>query len=488
MSNKKVDSISIRMYNTGSVGDCFLIRFYKENAVTFSMLIDCGGYNTTAAAIIPCVEDIKTTCNSKLDLLVVTHEHEDHVCGFNLARDVFEEISVDQVWMSWAENPSDAIAKKVKTKYGKKLKELVAHAEMAQAKLKKSGMSKSKYVGQSRRLANQKLNNENVLELLKFEMGTRYAKKQVAGRRTNADAMKYVKRMGNKLTYLKPGDVVKGLSGAEGIKFFILGPPRDSQMTFLKIETNEDEMYSLAKRYTDTGIKSTEGIVNSGTHLETGRSPFDEGFHLNGAEAARFMKLYNSNEEKWRQIETDWLEANDEQAIALTRLINNTSLAMAIEVEEMDSVLLFPADAQSGNWMSWHQPDVMTKLKANGNRDTDELLSKTIFYKVGHHCSHNGTASKSGLDLIPDTNLVAFVPLVQDKVPSAWGGSENFPAKKLNKVLVDKTKGRLVRTDIGVVNDANAKLKRSQLPKNELKKFTDNISQGSCYYEYVIVK
>lgn len=36
-----IDSIKIRMYRHG-FGDCFLLRFYQEDKLSFKMLIDCG--------------------------------------------------------------------------------------------------------------------------------------------------------------------------------------------------------------------------------------------------------------------------------------------------------------------------------------------------------------------------------------------------------------------------------------------------------------
>ena len=47
-----------------------------------------------------------------LDLLVITHEHWDHISGFDdsQARDIFSEIDVRQIWMAWTEDPKDATA------------------------------------------------------------------------------------------------------------------------------------------------------------------------------------------------------------------------------------------------------------------------------------------------------------------------------------------------------------------------------------------
>src|SRR5688500_9170992 len=124
MVMSKVTSVVFRMYNTGSVGDCHLLLFRKGEEVTFNMLIDCGGWNTNKTKMQQCVRDIRDTCSGELDLLVLTHQHEDHVSGFNQARDLFNEIKVKEVWMSWIEDKTDEVGKLLKEKYGKKLKEL----------------------------------------------------------------------------------------------------------------------------------------------------------------------------------------------------------------------------------------------------------------------------------------------------------------------------------------------------------------------------
>src|SRR5436305_15027795 len=126
MPGNLVDSIKIRMYNTVSVGDCFLFLFQKNGVNSFSMMIDCGGIKTTSALVTPVAQDILNTTGGKIDLLLGTHQHEDHLSGFNLARPVFDQIKVGEVWMSWVEDETDPIAKIVKQKYGKKLKQLQA--------------------------------------------------------------------------------------------------------------------------------------------------------------------------------------------------------------------------------------------------------------------------------------------------------------------------------------------------------------------------
>jgi beta-lactamase superfamily II metal-dependent hydrolase len=486
--NGNIDSVKVRMYKTGSVGDCILLLFQKGAAVTFSMLIDCGGIKTTSALMSPCVDDIRKTCDGKLDLLVVTHQHEDHISGFNLARPVFEQITVGEVWMSWVEDPTDDIAKMIKKQFGKKLKDLKHAAAGASAALKKLSNQKSDVMGVERRFGAGKQSVDETMALLAFEEGQSYGKGLAAGKATNDDAMNFVKKKGKKITYHLPGDVIKDMKGTEGIKFYILGPPRDPDLKFLKIEMDEDEIYHLALTASPGSLSATtnDHITQSGVTLAPGASPFSNNFKMSNAEEVVFKKKYNNADFRWRQIETDWLSSSGGMALALNRFTNNTSLAMALEFSDTGSVILLPADAQSGNWMSWQKPDVMKKLKANGGKDTNELLASTKFYKVGHHGSHNGTASTQGLEKINRPDLVAFMPLVQDKVPAAWGGAANFPAKKLYQALIDKTKGRIVRTDEGVIKDASAVKMRQLLPRSVSSDFNNNVQEKPLYFEYTV--
>ena len=94
-------------------------------------------------------------------------------------------------------------------------------------------------------------------------------------------------------------------------------------------------------------------------------------------------------------------------ALKLDSDTNNTSLALAIELVPSGKVLLFPGDAQAGNWNSWH------KLKWPRKDDPDhpvtvaDLMSRTVLYKVGHHASHNATLRDKGLELMVDPDLVS---------------------------------------------------------------------------------
>ena len=49
----------------------------------------------------------------------------------------------------------------------------------------------------------------------------------------------------------------------------------------------------------------------------------------------------------------------------------------------------------------------------NGKRQVtaEQLLNRTVLYKVGHHGSHNATLREKGLEMMTDADLVAMVPV-----------------------------------------------------------------------------
>lgn len=487
---KKIDTIRIRMYHTGSVGDCFLLLFEKSGTVTFSMLIDCGGFMTKKEAITKCVEDIRgNIVDNTLDLVVVTHEHLDHVSGFNQAKTVFDKIKFKQVWMSWAENEADPLAKKLFKEKGKKLKALKDVVKDNLQQITQQLNAPYRQVGFKRSLKMRKENFSKALALLEFEEGEmKGAKKSLK----ISDAMKYVKgkcvATPKSKMFKKPGEVYKDLKGAEGVKFHILGPPYHSDLHGIKDDMDHDQMYSLAARL---GLGMNDFNFNAIASRNDAEiplvSPFHKKYHMDDKETRKFNRtLYNIRHNKWRQIEYDWLDEAGELSIALTDYVNNTSLAMAIEIESTGQVLLFPADAQSGNWKSWHDKEVSDELMANGGSDTATLLKKTIFYKVGHHGSHNGTASGKGMEMMEEKKIIAFMPLVQDKVPEAWGGSKNFPAKKLYKKIIEKTKGAVIRTDLGLIDEnGSTELLKKHYSTTEIKKMKEASASG-LYHEWVV--
>jgi hypothetical protein len=159
-----------------------------------------------------------------------------------------------------------------------------------------------------------------------------------------------------------------------------------------------------------------------------------------------FLKYYGSasnpeHEQSWRRIDTDWLEAVGPLALDLDNDINNTSLVLAFEMLPSQKVLLFCADAQYGNWKSW-----------TGTPKGKDILRRTVFYKVGHHGSHNATQLEGGLLAMNPDDLVAMIPVDTEKAKSKhW----KMPAPILMPFLTKQTKGRVITAIEGQTGTAS---------------------------------
>jgi len=145
----------------------------------------------------------------------------------------------------------------------------------------------------------------------------------------------------------------------------------------------------------------------------------------------------------WRRIDGEWLGSATELALALQSYTNNTSLVLALEVGEpgKGDVLLFAADAQVGNWESWQT----WTCETNGVKMTGpDLLKRTIFYKVGHHGSHNATLKGHGVEEM-DGLKAAIIPVDEAEAKKKRWGS--MPLPDLIAALEKKAPGMVLRTD-----------------------------------------
>jgi len=123
---------------------------------------------------------------------------------------------------------------------------------------------------------------------------------------------------------------------------------------------------------------------------------------------------------------------------------NNTSLALAFEFADTGRVLLFVGDAQVGNWLSWQD----LKWTVDGTTVTGpDLLARTVYYKVGHHGSHNATLKEKGLELMTSKDLSSFIPTNEkDAKKVGWGA---MPLKSITDELGKRGSGRVIRADDG---------------------------------------
>src|SRR5688572_2082442 len=108
-------TVKVRMYHVGELGDCFLLKF-KNDVKETNVLIDCGSFRNKQESkdrlndiVAHIKKDLK---DAKLDIVVGTHQHNDHVSGFVHAETQFKDL-VNKVWLSWLDDPKDRFARQI---------------------------------------------------------------------------------------------------------------------------------------------------------------------------------------------------------------------------------------------------------------------------------------------------------------------------------------------------------------------------------------
>lgn len=449
--NAATPAFTLRHYCQG-IGDCHLLTFRKQDGSPFRIMIDCGIHSSVAGGpdlMRDIAADIQRETGGKIDVLVVTHEHWDHVSGFSNAASIFERFAVGEVWMPWTEDPTDPDAIAFDKFRGDALLALQRVSRRLDAE---SGGNA--YLGGVR---------DGLQSVLGFQFGA--AGEKVRAARDAAARLSRPKPP----VYMGPETAPFSIPGLPNLRIYVLGPPRSKDA--LKLETKDSEMYPLAGQAFGTFLKPLRiGLAltdeGSDAHVDD-VLPFDPSIGTSlplalagGAEAAltNFLRRRYSErlpasgkpaidndtarDQSWRRIDSDWLGIAADLAMQLDRGVNNTSLVLAFEMVDTGRVFLFPGDAQVGSWLSWQ--DLKWSVGQSAVQAVD-LLARTVFLKVAHHGSQNATLEKNGLDLMVSPDLSAFIPTNKiDARRVHWG---EMPYDGILNALAPKAFGRVIRAD-----------------------------------------
>ncbi len=294
--------IRIRAYIVG-FGDCILLSLPDGNK-TRHLLFDFGRAPNDSASLerFPAIAaDIKKECGGRLDLLVMTHEHLDHMEGFYREREVFNSMTVDRVWMSLPSHP----------KY---------YSDFPKAKLqKKLRAGLTAFAADARR--NGLVLHPGFISLLQNNVA-------------NTDRVEYLRKLGKKpVAYLARGKSVS--PGFSNIKIRVLAPEPDVSV-YYSASARENAMTAALAAASGTQDES-EGLT--WTFPDVPRATANQ---LGGVSRSDFERLRRSIRE---------------DGVAMARFIdraqNNTSLCLMIEAG--GKRLLLPGDAELESW------DVMKK-------------------------------------------------------------------------------------------------------------------------------
>lgn len=431
--------VRIRMYRQG-LGDFFLVSLPRTGGKDFRMLIDCGvilGTHDAKAKMRGLVKSLTAETGGAIDVVVCTHRHGDHVSGFLQASDIFKTVHVGEVWVSWVENPAD--------KLGQQLLKSHADAETAlratAAKLQAMGMdSEGREVSNLLDFRNVALDGGNI--------------------GTTDQAVQIVKSLGP-LHFCRPDDKPRRFDGVAA-NFFVLGPPRDigalGKMNPTKVDPETYGLTAMQSLLHDIapalGLDPDDGGGDAGNG-----NPFGPNWTipLNEKTAPPHIHThYFAESSSWRRIDEDWFGGASALALSFDDAVNNTSLVLAIELDGGD-VLLFPADAQIGNWQSWN--NLHWDLPSRGKVSGPDLLNRVIFYKVGHHASHNGTLAAQGLELMQRLVFAMISVDEQMALKKNWG---QMPFPKLLAALNTHAAGRVVRSDMDLPAAVKSKVRAGE--------------------------
>ncbi|MDQ3811104.1 MAG: MBL fold metallo-hydrolase [Chloroflexota bacterium] len=398
------------MYRVG-FGDCFLVSLPRRDGSNYFILIDCGtmlGTPHASERMSQVASNITEATHGHVDLVVVTHEHWDHVSGFLQASEAFRNLQVGEVWLGWTEDPNDTTAQQL----GAERMALVNGLRLSASRMQLGGDADGFAA-----LA-------GFLEYFGAANGP-----------SSHDALEVVRTMVAEPRYCRPTDPPRTLADPAA-RLYVLGPPLDQQLLFKTDDSpRESETYGPGLYHLDEYL----GSALTGMPLE---APFGT-LHVIPDHVANGMTFFREHYwagESWRRIDSVWAGDASRLALRLDSATNNTCLVLAIELADGD-VLLFPGDAQVGSWLSWQQ----LRWEVDGGIVSGpDLLRRTVLYKVGHHGSRNATLSDRGLALMEALG-VALLPVDRDIARQRrW---DNLPWPRLLQELQNKTAGALIQAD-----------------------------------------
>ena len=423
-----VNSVIVRMYRK-LLGDCFLI-IVEEGGKYSKTLVDCGilqGTPNGADRMKKIVDNVYQSFGTKLDLVVVTHEHWDHIAGFHHASGTFARRKFKKLWMAWTEDPKDTDGQLLQARFSNAHHKLAALATVTKRPLKMEGPTGG---------------------LMGFAGPLSAAKQKDPRRRSEIlyDNLRKWARAGP--TYLSP-HMIDQLPG--GLKTYVLAPPRDQKLLFKALPSSREDA-----KETYLGASSTEEQRDE----MQAQSPFSPSYRWKSywdikskkgkaSEAKSYVHdryFGPDNAEIDRRIDDRYDMEFNRLAIKMDSNTNNSSLVLAIELPDA-TTMIFAADAQVGNWLSWG--GVEFKEMVNGKEKVTkghDLLARARLYKVGHHGSHNATLKKEGLELMVRDDLIALIS-TDAKFARQQGKGWLMPNPRVSKALDEHAPGRVIRGD-----------------------------------------
>jgi beta-lactamase superfamily II metal-dependent hydrolase len=333
-------------------GDAFLITVEGAAGEPWRMLIDCGVHSQgqarsiaeSVAAIIADLRAMSPDGTPHLDVVAATHHHADHISGFS--EDAWQDVDVGEVWLPFVEDESDADAAALRRGQTDTARRLIGLIEQRTLGLDPGAWPAE--VVEAGWFALNSFGNAEATDRLVGRNGKHFA---------NRHRVRY-------FPHPEESENTVAMAGG-GVTVHVLGPSRDP-----------DQLRHMDPPKSAGWLRLDVDDPMSGGEDLTGVPLFDPAYVV-----GKPSRLPESLTAAKRSLDLSTV-TNDVgllgAASILERAVNNTSLFMVLDVG--GTRLIFPGDAQEGAWQHVLQ-----------NPSKAELLRDAVFYKVGHHGSHNAT-------------------------------------------------------------------------------------------------
>lgn len=407
--------VTIRMYHVG-FGDCFLLTVPGPQR-KHRVLIDCGVHAGTKRStadpsfkehVAKIVDDLRSDSDPTIDVVVVTHRHRDHVHGFSY-HDLWEGVTVGEVWMPWVENPHDPIALGLRTGQDD-VARLTFHALRSLSAARRAAANDDAVDEAIEIVYNSTANGAAFAQLHGKGGFTMDENGNTAGKAKP----RYLPRNGYRPDILDARDLQDLLPNTV---VHILGPSHDPRV-IRQLDPPAGAGY-LRLRPVDDSVPDNE-CPPEPDDVSTAPLPFE--LDMQSDESA--YEFETEQKSLLRELCAGGLANPLELAYRIDKSLNGTSLVLVFQIGDLK--LLFPGDAQWGSWQ------VMLD-----DEHTAKLLEGVAFYKVGHHGSHNATPrALVETMLIQGTTKAAMIPVAATNYSGGW---QDIPKTALVTALEEKT-------------------------------------------------